>query len=81
MPRMIVLARSPLAGANIWRVVRIALASQPLTGERAKMDLRTAEARSSGTEADHSVRHDWTRAEAQALYDAPFNDLLFYGSY
>jgi biotin synthase len=22
-------------------------------------------------------RHDWTRAEAQALYDAPFNDLLF----
>ncbi len=56
--------------------VRIALAS-PLTGERAKMDLRTAEARSSGAEADHSVRHDWTRAEARALYDAPFNDLLF----
>ncbi len=23
------------------------------------------------------VRHDWTRAEAQALYDLPFNDLLF----
>jgi biotin synthase len=23
------------------------------------------------------IRHDWTRAEAQALYDAPFNDLLF----
>jgi biotin synthase len=23
------------------------------------------------------VRHDWTREEAQALYDAPFNDLLF----
>jgi biotin synthase len=23
------------------------------------------------------VRHDWTRAEAQAIYDLPFNDLLF----
>lgn len=41
------------------------------------MDLRTAEARSSGAEADDSLRHDWTRAEAQALYDARFNDLLF----
>jgi len=23
------------------------------------------------------VRHDWTREEAQTIYDAPFNDLLF----
>ncbi len=23
------------------------------------------------------IRHDWTRASAEALYDAPFNDLLF----
>ncbi|WP_235047617.1 biotin synthase BioB [Limimaricola cinnabarinus] len=23
------------------------------------------------------IRHDWTRAEAQALFDQPFNDLLF----
>ena len=23
------------------------------------------------------IRHDWTRAEAQAIYDLPFNDLLF----
>ena len=23
------------------------------------------------------MRHDWTREEAQAIYDAPFNDLLF----
>ncbi len=23
------------------------------------------------------IRHDWTRLEAQALYEAPFNDLLF----
>ena len=23
------------------------------------------------------VRHDWTRTEAQAIYEAPFNDLLF----
>ena len=24
-----------------------------------------------------TLRHDWPRAEAQALYEAPFNDLLF----
>lgn len=24
-----------------------------------------------------TLRHDWTRAEVQALYDLPFNDLLF----
>ena len=23
------------------------------------------------------IRHDWTRAEVQSLYDLPFNDLLF----
>ena len=28
------------------------------------------------TPAD-GVRHDWTRAEAQAIHDLPFNDLLF----
>jgi biotin synthase len=27
--------------------------------------------------AGADVRHDWTRAEALALYEAPFNDLLF----
>jgi biotin synthase len=27
--------------------------------------------------AGEIVRHDWTRAEAQAIYDLPFNDLLF----
>jgi biotin synthase len=27
--------------------------------------------------SDPSQRHDWTRAEAQAIYEAPFNDLLF----
>ena len=26
---------------------------------------------------DASVRHDWTRGQAQAIYEAPFNDLLF----
>ncbi|MGV2980590.1 biotin synthase BioB [Camelimonas sp. ID_303_24] len=26
---------------------------------------------------DAGLRHDWTREEAQAIYDAPFNDLLF----
>jgi biotin synthase len=27
--------------------------------------------------ASDTVRHDWTRAEAQAIHDLPFNDLLF----
>jgi biotin synthase len=27
--------------------------------------------------ADSDIRHDWTREEAQAIYDLPFNDLLF----
>jgi biotin synthase len=27
--------------------------------------------------ASEPVRHDWTRAEAQAIHDLPFNDLLF----
>ena len=27
--------------------------------------------------AADAVRHDWTRAEAQAIHDLPFNDLLF----
>src|SRR5215510_9781729 len=26
---------------------------------------------------ESGLRHDWTRAEARALYEAPFNDLLF----
>ncbi len=26
---------------------------------------------------DTSTRHDWTKEEAQGLYDSPFNDLLF----
>jgi biotin synthase len=39
------------------------------------MDLRTSAAR--GAEADRPLRHDWTRAQAQAIYDTPFNDLLF----
>ena len=39
------------------------------------MDLRTST--SSGRAPDQSVRHDWTREEALALYDSPFNDLLY----
>ncbi|MFL0810449.1 MAG: biotin synthase BioB [Agarilytica sp.] len=27
--------------------------------------------------ADNAIRSDWTRAEVQALFDLPFNDLLF----
>jgi biotin synthase len=29
------------------------------------------------TEDNESVRHDWNRREAQALYDLPFSDLMF----
>lgn len=29
------------------------------------------------TRPDETLRHDWTREEAQAIYDLPFNDLLF----
>jgi len=41
------------------------------------MDLRTPEAGCSSPDADRTLRHDWTRAEALALYEAPFNDLLY----
>jgi biotin synthase len=41
------------------------------------MDLRTSEACPSSSDTDRALRHDWTRAEALALYEAPFNDLLF----
>lgn len=39
------------------------------------MDLRTST--SSGRAPDQSVRHDWTREEALALYESPFNDLIY----
>ncbi len=42
------------------------------------MDLRTAEARPSSPDTDGALRNDWTREEALALYQAPFNDLLFH---
>ena len=29
------------------------------------------------SESDPEVRHDWTLAEARAVYGQPFNDLLF----
>jgi biotin synthase len=41
------------------------------------LEMRTSPSGASSQSADRSVRHDWTREEAQALYDAPFNDLLF----
>ena len=41
------------------------------------LDLRTSQSGATGQSTDRTLRHDWTRAEAQALYDAPFNDLLF----
>jgi biotin synthase len=41
------------------------------------MELRTSRSGDTSQSADRSVRHDWSREEAQALYDMPFNDLLF----
>ena len=40
-------------------------------------EMRTSEAFGTASEADRTLRHDWTRAEAEALYAAPFNDLLY----
>lgn len=41
------------------------------------MHLRTSEGGPSGPVTDRTLRHDWTREEALAVYAAPFNDLLF----
>jgi biotin synthase len=36
-----------------------------------------AAATASSAASGQAIRHDWTRAEAQAVHDLPFNDLLF----
>lgn len=41
------------------------------------MELATMQSGATSQSADRELRHDWSREEAQALYDAPFNDLLF----
>ena len=41
------------------------------------IDMGTSEVRAAGPNADRTLRHDWTLAEAQAIYAAPFLDLLF----
>jgi biotin synthase len=45
------------------------------------IDMRATEVRGAGQDVDRpspgDLRHDWTLPEAQALYAAPFNDLLF----
>lgn len=41
-----------------------------MSDNRNRHDITTAS-------AEMPVRHDWARQEAQALYDLPFNDLLF----
>ena len=41
------------------------------------MELGTSQSGTAGQAGDRAVRHDWSREEAQALYEAPFNDLLF----
>jgi biotin synthase len=40
-------------------------------------EMRTSGAFSPAPEVDRTLRHDWTREEAQELYEAPFNDLLY----
>lgn len=41
------------------------------------MELGTLPSGTAGQSNDRTLRHDWSREEAQALYDAPFNDLIF----
>ena len=41
------------------------------------MELGTSQSGATGQSADRALRHDWSREEAQALYEAPFNDLIF----
>ncbi|MCK9910438.1 hypothetical protein MXD81_14935, partial [Microbacteriaceae bacterium K1510] len=41
------------------------------------MELGTSQSGATGQSSDRTLRHDWSREEAQALYEAPFNDLLF----
>ncbi len=41
------------------------------------MELGTLQSAATGQSTDRTLRHDWSREEAQALYEAPFNDLLF----
>ncbi len=41
------------------------------------LDLRTSQSGATVQSADRALRHDWSREEALALYEAPFNDLLF----
>jgi biotin synthase len=41
------------------------------------LDLPTRQSDAAGPAGDRNMRHDWTTAEASALYGAPFNDLLF----
>ncbi len=41
------------------------------------MELGTLPSGAAGQGADRILRHDWSREEAQALFDLPFNDLIF----
>jgi len=41
------------------------------------LELGTLQSGAAGQPGDRALRHDWSREEAQALYEAPFNDLLF----
>jgi biotin synthase len=41
------------------------------------IEMGTSEVHAAGANVDRTLRHDWTLAEAQAIYAAPFLDLLF----
>jgi biotin synthase len=69
------LAALPWPGANI---ADASAATVVATREPVNMlDLRTSQSGATGQSTDRTLRHDWSREEAQALYDSPFNDLLF----
>jgi biotin synthase len=41
------------------------------------MELGTQQSGAASQVGERPLRHDWSREEAQALYESPFNDLLF----
>lgn len=56
---------------------RLSEGRHPKAGEGGGVAQDAAFDRASPPPADGTPRHDWTRAEAQALHDLPLNDLLF----
>ncbi len=55
----------------------IELGAAEVSGSNQDIDRNTRPDAAGDNRRSGDVRHDWTKAEAQALYSAPFNDLLF----